>query len=82
MQNRYAKMLGSLLLSSCVAAPVTAEDDTKQQRVRFESVTSGSTVAGTITGSEVTDYLIGASAGQTMTVAMTVMMRPIISMVV
>ena len=40
----------------------------EQRRVAFDSGTSGATIEGSITGYEEVTYILGASAGQTMTV--------------
>jgi hypothetical protein len=48
-----------------------ARDDIREQRVQFEPGEATTTVDGTITGYEAVDYLLGARAGQTMSVTMT-----------
>ena len=47
-----------------------ARDDIRLQRVQFKPGDATATVDGTITGYEAVDYLLGASAGQTMSVTM------------
>lgn len=48
--------------------PALAQAD-REERVRFDPGTSGTTIAGSIKGYEIVDYLLGASAGQEMSVA-------------
>ncbi|MBR9894156.1 hypothetical protein GYB14_20875 [bacterium] len=51
-----------------IAAEFSAEPAAAQQqsRVAFEPGASSATISGTITGQEVIDYALGASAGQTL----------------
>lgn len=53
-----------------MAAPAAAQAPIKQQRVQFAKGTSAATIKGTIKGYNSIDYLVGARAGQTMTVSM------------
>ena len=53
------------------ASMAIARDDMREQRVQFEPGDATATVDGTITGYEAVDYLLGARAGQTMSVTMT-----------
>lgn len=53
------------------AAEGWADGRVRQERVEFQSGSSGATVEGTITGHEVVDYVVGARAGQTMGVTLT-----------
>jgi len=48
-----------------------ARDDIRSQRVQFETGAMTATVDGVITGYETVDYLLGAKAGQMMSVTMT-----------
>ncbi|MBO6774555.1 MAG: SH3 domain-containing protein [Marinibacterium sp.] len=54
-----------------VAISAAAEDDTRTQIVRFAPGTSGATIQDQITGYEVVRYVLGASVGQRMTIALT-----------
>ncbi|MBN9675192.1 hypothetical protein [Salipiger bermudensis] len=57
-----------------IAAEFSAEPAAAQQqsRVAFEPGASSATISGTITGQEVIDYALGASAGQTLEASITV----------
>ena len=54
-----------------VAIPAAAQDETRTEMVHFAPGTSGATIQDRITGYEVVRYVLGASAGQRMTVALT-----------
>lgn len=71
MKNRVtgALCLTAALLLSAVTG--MAADEIRKERVRFEEGASGATIEGKITGDEIVDYLLGAKAGQTMSVTMT-----------
>lgn len=61
----------ALVLASCLAtAPILADTDIRSERVRFEAKTSGTTISSEIKGRETVDYLLGARAGQTLSVTM------------
>lgn len=53
------------------AAPAAAQDDIRTEQVRFAPGASGATIQGSIKGYGSVSYLLGASAGQRMTVALT-----------
>ena len=53
-----------------VAAPVLAADGLREQRVHFKAGAAGTTVKGRLDGREGVDYLLGANAGQHMTVTL------------
>ena len=59
-----------LCLSLCLtfALPALAADGIREERVHFKTGTSGATVKGHLRGREDIDYLLGAKAGQQMTV--------------
>lgn len=52
------------------AAPALSQDDIRTEIVHFKHGESGATIEGRITGYETVDYVLGASAGQTMNVSM------------
>jgi len=60
----------TLCLSLCLACalPVLAADDIREERVHFQAGTSGTTVKGHLRGRDDVDYVLGAKAGQHMTV--------------
>lgn len=60
----------SLCLALCLAfaLPVLAADDIREERVHFQAGTSGTTVKGHLRGRDDIDYVLGAKAGQHMTV--------------
>lgn len=62
------KTLGLLLLLLFFALPALAADDIREERVHFKAGTSGTTVKGHLRGRDTVDYLLGAKAGQHMTV--------------
>lgn len=62
------KTLGLLLLLCFSSLPALAADDIREARVRFEAGTSGTTVKGHLRGRDDVDYVLGAKAGQRMTV--------------
>jgi len=58
-----------LVLAACLAGmPALAETDVRSERVQFEANTSGATINAKIKGREIVDYLLGARAGQTLSV--------------
>ncbi|MFB1486113.1 MULTISPECIES: SH3 domain-containing protein [unclassified Thiocapsa] len=62
------KTLGlSLLLFFC-SLPVLAGDEIREERVQFKAGTSGTTLKGNLRGRDTLDYVLGAKAGQHMTV--------------
>ncbi len=56
-------LIAIALLATAVSIPAYAQD-IRQERVQFEAGRSGATISGRIKGSETVDYLLGASAGQ------------------
>jgi hypothetical protein len=58
------------LAFAAVSVPAVAQDKPRQERVEFASGESGTTLKGRIKGYEVVRYLLGAQAGQRMTVAL------------
>jgi hypothetical protein len=53
-----------------VGGPAHARDEIRRERVQFEAGASGAAIEGAITGYEVVDFILGAGAGQKMTVTM------------
>ncbi len=67
MFRRYVgRFTVAALLAGCASA--LAADDIRIERVSFDPGGSGITVTGEVSGYEIVDYLVGARAGQTMTV--------------
>lgn len=63
--------LGLLLLVwITVAAPVLAADGLREQRVHFKAGAAGTTLKGRLEGRDGVDYVLGAGAGQHMTVTL------------
>lgn len=63
----------AILALTCIgllAAPVWAADDIRKEPIHFKKGTSSATVKGSIKGYQTVDYLLGARAGQTMTVSL------------
>ncbi len=61
-----------LVIAWALVAPMSslAAEEGRQERIHFAAGKSSATVSGTIKGDEYIDYLLGATAGQTMTVSM------------
>jgi hypothetical protein len=57
-----------LLIGVCLVVPGLAAAEAREQRVQFRAGTSGATVEGHLSGRGDIDYLVGARAGQRMTV--------------
>lgn len=57
-----------LFISLAAALPGLAGADIREERVHFKAGTSGTTIKGQIAGRDDVDYLLGAKAGQRMTV--------------
>ena len=53
-----------------LALPAQAQEKIRQQRVQFAKGSSAATLKGTIKGYSSIDYVVGARAGQTMSVTM------------
>lgn len=66
------KHLASFVLCVAVAAatPVQAQDGTRTERVQFPRGSTGTTISDSITGYEAAEFLVGAQAGQEMTVVL------------
>ena len=63
------KQLGLFLFIYLAAAmPALAGEDIREERVHFQAGTSGTTVKGHLRGRDDIDYVLGAKAGQHMTV--------------
>ena len=65
MRRRHIVALAVAPLAGTAAAQAP-----RQERVRFAPGTNGATLRRRITGDETIDYLVGARAGQTMSVVM------------
>ena len=63
--NRFRLWLLAML---CAAAPLLAGDAIRTERVHFKAGSQGATLTGHLKGRETVDYLLGAQAGQHMTV--------------
>lgn len=62
------------MLSLCLlplAAPAIARDEARTERVSFARGTSSKVIKSSVRGYDVVDYLVGARAGQTLSVKMT-----------
>ena len=68
MKSRSIALAAALLSVALAIAPGASAQD--RSRVRFEAGNDNAAVNGTITGDEYVDYLLGASAGQTMSVSL------------
>lgn len=68
MKSRSIALAAMLLSVALAFAPGASAKD--RSRVRFEAGNDNAAVNGTITGDEYVDYLLGASAGQTMSVSL------------
>jgi hypothetical protein len=64
------KTLGLSLLLVFSSLPVLAADDIREERVHFKAGTSGTTLKGQLRGRDTLDYVLGAKAGQHMSVAL------------
>lgn len=63
------KLIVSLLVgSSVLAVPVTATAESVTERVKFAAGTTSATLKGAVTGYDTHNYLLGASAGQAISV--------------
>jgi hypothetical protein len=58
------------LLLAALSPAARAEGDIRTERVQFAKGASSAVVAGTITGYQTVDYVLGASKGQSMNVSM------------
>lgn len=66
-------MFRSLAVFALVAGmtvPALAQDAVRTERVQFARGASSASLTGTLRGNTTIDYVIGARAGQTMTVSM------------
>jgi len=61
----------ALALALSTGAPALAQEDIRQVEVHFPAGSTGTTLAGKVTGRESISYLIGAEAGQRMDVKLT-----------
>lgn len=61
---------GMLVMAALAAAlPAIGVAQVRQQRVAFKPGASSASISGTLTGDDTIDYVLGARAGQTMTIA-------------
>ena len=65
---RHRAILGVLTMVMLLALTASAAAQSNPQRVRFPRGHSSTTVSGRITGFDAKDYVVGARAGQEMTV--------------
>jgi hypothetical protein len=65
-----AMRVATVVAALGASAALTAAQAPRQQRVSFKAGSSSATINGTISGYEAVDYLLGARAGQTMTVSL------------
>lgn len=63
------RILGVLLVCVALASGFAAAQDIKEERVRFEAGESDATISGRIKGYESVDYLVGAKAGQQISIS-------------
>jgi hypothetical protein len=69
MSRTFASV--TLVVAACLAGiAALAETDIRSERVQFEANTSGASINAKIKGREIVDYLLGAHAGQTLSVTM------------
>lgn len=67
----HTLLLATLITSpATLAAPTTAQDDIRQERVQFEPGESSAVVEDAIAGYEIVDYVLNAREGQYMNVSM------------
>jgi hypothetical protein len=59
-----------VLLALWLAAPASAQN-VRTERVQFPRGQTGTVIDGTIQGGQIVDYVLGAQAGQTMSIGMT-----------
>ncbi|WPB75061.1 hypothetical protein KYC5002_39450 [Archangium violaceum] len=60
----------ALVLALAVTTPVLAQDSNRTERVEFASGATSKELKGSIKGYETVSYLVGARAGQVMTVTL------------
>jgi hypothetical protein len=65
--SRRSVLIGSALLLSGLAAPISAQTTS---RVKFDKGNDNTAVSGKVTGDGYHDYLLGAKAGQSMGVSL------------
>ena len=63
-------LCAALVMLTLAASGVAAQSAIRQERVKFKPGTSSATIKGTLKGDHDVDYLLGAAAGQTMTVTL------------
>lgn len=65
------RLIPILFIMTCCFAGASAAAAQAKQRVRFPAGATGTTVSGTVRGYAYRDYVVGASAGQTIDVKVT-----------
>lgn len=68
---RYLMIILATMATFSATGVVEAQEEPRVERVKFAAGTSGATIRDRITGYEVVRYLLGAQAGQQMSVRMT-----------
>jgi Bacterial SH3 domain len=68
--SRAAATLGAAIALATVAASATTAQDIRTEPVHFAAGRSSARISGSIAGYESVSYVLGAEAGQTMTVAL------------
>jgi hypothetical protein len=68
--NRPFASVTLVVAAYLAGIPALAETDIRSERVQFQANTSGASINDKIKGREIVDYLLGARAGQTLSVSM------------
>lgn len=67
---RAASLVAGILTLAWAAEGLAAQEQIRKEPVRFAPGASSATIEGVVAGRETVDYLLGARAGQTMTVTL------------
>lgn len=68
MKAKYAAIIAAATIMA--AMPVVAQAPVRSERVQFARGASAATIRGTLRGYDTIDYVVGAQAGQTMSVSL------------
>jgi hypothetical protein len=71
MTRSTAALAATLMLCATLGSVALAQAPIEQRRVKFAPGTTATTIKGTLKGDQTIDYLVGARAGQVMTVKLT-----------